>query len=151
MPTYISKEGLEDLKTEIQRRRVEDRKQIAEDISQAKELGDLSENFEYQDAKERQGLNEARIVQLEGMIMDAVLVEQSSGNDEISLGTRFVVEVNGVEKTYSMVGSTEADPIQGKISNEAPIGMAFLGAREGDEVTVDAPSGEIQYKILKIE
>ncbi len=151
MPTYISKEGLEDLKIEIKRRRVEDRKQIAEDISQAKELGDLSENFEYQDAKERQGLNESRIMQLESMIMDAVLVEQSSGNDVISLGATFVVEANGVEKTYSMVGSTEADPIGGKISNESPIGTAFQGAREGDEVTVETPSGEIQYKILKIE
>jgi transcription elongation factor GreA len=151
MPTYISKQGLEDLKTEIQTRRTKDRKQIAEDISQAKELGDLSENFEYQDAKERQGLNESRIVQLEGMIMDAVVVEQSSGNTEISLGATFVVVANGAKKTYSMVGSTEADPLAGKISNEAPIGQAFFGAREGDKVVVDAPSGEIEYEILSIE
>ncbi len=151
MPTYISQGALDEIKAELVKRKTEFRKRIAEEISDAKELGDLSENFEYQDAKERQGLNEARILQIESMIHDAVVVESSTGGDEIALCCTFVVETNGNERTYSMVGSSEADPMAGKISNESPIGQAFFGKKPGDEVTVQAPSGEILYRILRIE
>lgn len=151
MPIYISQKGLEELKAEMADRKTAMRRTIAEEISEAKELGDLSENFEYQDAKERQGLNEARIVQLESMIHDAVIVDSTQGGEQITLGSTFTVECNGVEQTYSMVGSTEADPLSGKISNESPIGIAFIGQKAGDEVVVDAPSGKIVYKILRIK
>jgi len=94
MPTYLSQQGLEDLKQEHAKRVSQIRKEIAEKIAAAKELGDLSENFEYHEAKEQQGLNEARILQLEDMIRDVVLVTESTGGTSIALGTTFDVEVN---------------------------------------------------------
>ncbi len=151
MPTYISAEGLEKLKQELEDRRAKTRGEIAEKISAAKELGDLSENFEYQEAKEQQGQNESRIVELEGMIQDAVLVEQQTGGSTITLGSRFTVETGKAKKQFEMVGSAEADPLQGKISNESPIGQAFIGRGEGEKVEVTVPSGTISYKILQIE
>jgi len=147
---YLSKEKLEDLKDELEKRSRQTRREIADIISSAKELGDLSENFEYQDAKEQQALNEARVVQLEEMVHNAVLVEKTTGTDLIDLGCTFQVVVNGIEKTFSLVGSTEADPISGKISNESPLGQAFVGHRVGETVLLSVPSGSIEYKIIKI-
>jgi len=150
MPTYISAAGLEKLKEEIVKRKRETRREIASRIEGAKELGDLSENFEYHEAKEQQALNETRIVDLDSMIKDSVIVEQQSGGSEISLGSTFVVMVNGGEKTYEMVGSSEADPISGKISNESPIGEAFMGHKKGDVVQIEVPSGTVSYTIERI-
>lgn len=151
MPTYISSEGLAKLEAEYEKRKKETRKEIAERIESAKELGDLSENFEYHEAKEQQALNESRVIELEGMIRDAVLVEQKTGGSEISLGATFVVEMNGVQKTFEMVGSNEADPLVGKISNESPLGQAFLGRGAGEQVEVEVPSGTMSYKIIEIK
>ncbi len=149
---YISAEGLEKLKEELEYRKTALRKQISNEIAVAKEQGDLSENFEYQDAKERQGSNEVRIGQLEQEILNSVVVESKSGETEISLGSTFKVEIDdGKTQSFELVGSTEADPMQGKISNESPIGNAFLGKKVGDIVEVDVPSGTKQYKILSIE
>ncbi|MBI4714242.1 transcription elongation factor GreA [Candidatus Uhrbacteria bacterium] len=150
MSTYLSQEKLDDLKRELEERTRKTRREIAGIISSAKELGDLSENFEYQDAKEQQALNEARILQIEEMIHTAVLVEQTSGTDIIDLGCTFLAVVNGKEKTFTLVGSTEADPISGKISNESPIGQALVGRRVGDTASINVPSGVIEYKIMKI-
>ena len=150
MPTYISASGLKKLEEEIEKRRRVTRREIADRIEQAKELGDLSENFEYHEAKEQQAMNEMRIAELDGMIKDSVIVEQQSGGSEISLGSTFVVSHDGVEKTYEMVGSSEADPIAGKISNESPLGGAFMGRREGETVEIEIPSGKIVYRILRI-
>ena len=151
MPTYISSEGLVKLEEEFEKRKKETRREIAGRIEQAKELGDLSENFEYHEAKEQQALNETRIIELEGMIRDAVLVEQKTGGSEVSLGATFVVEMNGVQKTFEMVGSNEADPIEGKISNESPLGQAFLGRGVGEDVEVEVPSGTMVYQIVEIK
>lgn len=151
MPTYISAEGLELLKQELARRIKETRHEIAEKINAAKELGDLSENFEYHEAKEQQGLNEARIIDIGEMIRNAVIVEESSGNDIIFLGASFSVETNGMEKTYTLVGSSEADPIAGKISNESPLGQAFIGKKKGDLVEIKTPGGIIIYTIKSIK
>ncbi|MBI5370226.1 transcription elongation factor GreA [Candidatus Uhrbacteria bacterium] len=150
MSMYISQGGLDELKREYQKRVKITRREIADAITSAKEQGDLSENFEYQDAKEQQALNEARIAQLEGMIHDAVIVEQTQGNDTIELGCTFLALVNGAEKTFSLVGSTEADPIAGKISNESPLGRALYGHGPGEMVDVQTPNGSIQYKIISI-
>ena len=150
MPTYISKEGLAKLEEELADRKTRQRKDIAERISSAKELGDLSENFEYHDAKEAQGTNEMRIVQLETMIKEAEVVAQTSGTDTVELGTTFVATLNGVEKVFELVGSSEADPLAGKISNESPIGRAFHGRRVGESVEVETPSGKIAYTVLRI-
>src|SRR3989339_72514 len=129
MPIYISEEGLQTFKDEVNNRKTVQRRLIAERIGVAKDLGDLSENYEYHEAKEEQGLNEARISQLENMIHDAVIVKETTGGDIVALGATFVVEVNGQEKTYSLVGSNEANPIEGKISNESPMGAAFFGRK----------------------
>ncbi|OGL61780.1 hypothetical protein A3E97_01930 [Candidatus Uhrbacteria bacterium RIFCSPHIGHO2_12_FULL_47_12] len=151
MPTYLSKQGLEDLKAEHAKRITQIRKEIAEKISAAKELGDLSENFEYHEAKEQQGLNESRVVQLADMIRDAVIVNESTGGTSLGLGTTFVVEVNGAQKTYSLVGSNESDPMSGKISNESPIGLAFMGHEVGDLIEIQTPGGAMTYKIISIK
>lgn len=150
MPTYISAEGLKKLIAEMETRKTITRKEIAECISDAKELGDLSENFEYQDAKERQGSNEVRISELESMIKDAVVVEQQAGGAMIILGTTFKAESNGATRTFQIVGSNEASPIEGKISNESPIGMAFIGHAVGDKVSVAVPTGTMVYRITEI-
>src|SRR3989339_1080709 len=147
MPIYISEEGLQTFKDEVNNRKTVQRRLIAERIGAAKDLGDLSENYEYHEAKEEQGLNEARISQLENMIHDAVIVEEISGGEVIGLGATFVVVVDGKEKTYSLVGSNEADPIAGKISNESPIGAAFFGRAVGDVVQVQTPAGLPSYRI----
>lgn len=151
MPTYLSKQGLEDLQQEHAKRISQIRKEIAEKIAAAKELGDLSENFEYHEAKEQQGLNEARILQLEDMIRDVVLVTESTGGTTIGLGTTFDAEVNKMKKTYSVVGSNESDPLAGKISNESPLGLAFMGHEVNDIVEIQTPGGVMTYKILSIK
>ena len=151
MSTYISAPGLEGLKEELIRRSTQTRKQIAEKISAATELGDLSENFEYHEAKEQQGLNESRISQLETMINDCIIVENSTGGNFIDLGTTFEVEVNNIKKIFIMVGSSEADPIAGKISNESPIGQAFMGRKTDETIEIKTPGGVVSYKILSIK
>jgi transcription elongation factor GreA len=151
MPTFISQKGLEDLKQELEMRTKVLRIEIAQQIGEAIELGDLKENFEYHDAKERQGLNEARVGQIEAMLKDAVIVESTTGADQIAIGVQFVVRVDETKKTFSIVGSSEADPLTGKISNESPIGQAFLGKRVGEVVTVTVPSGVMDYTIVSME
>lgn len=150
MPTYISAEGLQKLIDELETRKMVTRREIADKIGAAKELGDLSENFEYADAKEQQGTNEVRIANLESMIKDCVVVEQQSGGDVIQLGTTFVVEVNGAQKTFSIVGRNEANPLTGQISNESPLGQAFIGHSVKESVSVAVPSGTMIYKIVSI-
>ncbi|MBI5793674.1 transcription elongation factor GreA [Candidatus Uhrbacteria bacterium] len=150
MPSYLSSKGLEEIKQELERRQKITRREIAEKIAGAKELGDLSENFEYQEAKEEQGMNEARIAQLENQIHDVVVIDVSRGASSIGIGTMFIAQVNGEKRSFTMVGSNEANPLEGKISNESPIGLAFLGAREGDTVSIEVPSGTMKYKIVEI-
>ncbi|NQV89939.1 transcription elongation factor GreA [Candidatus Uhrbacteria bacterium] len=151
MPTYLSAEALEEMKKELEYRKKIERMEISEKILHAKEMGDLSENFEYQTAKEEQAVNETRIFELEAMLHDIVVVVEEIGAVEIGLGTTFIVETEGVKKTFSLVGSSEVNPLEGKISNESPIGVAFLGAKSGDEVTFNAPSGVIKYRILELK
>lgn len=150
MPSYLSTKGLQEIKEELTRRQKITRREIAEKIAGAKELGDLSENFEYQEAKEEQGMNEARISQLENQIHDVVVIDAAKGASHIGIGTMFIVEIGGEKKSFTMVGSNEANPLEGKISNESPIGLAFLGAKEGDVVSVQVPSGTADCKILEL-
>ena len=138
------------MKKELEWRKKVERREISEKILHAKEMGDISENFEYQTAKEEQALNETRVLELEAIMHDVVIVQDTTGAAEIALGTTFVVETDGKKKTFSLVGSNEANPLEGKISNESPIGLAFLGAKPGEDVEFQAPSGKIQYRILEI-
>jgi transcription elongation factor GreA len=148
---YVSPEGLAALEGELKERSTTLRKQISETIGVAKDQGDLSENFEYQDAKERQGANETRIIKLRDMLTRVKLIEKSSG-DDVQLGSSFVVKLaDGGEKNFEIVGATETDPIAGKISNESPIGKAFIGQKPGASVDVETPSGTINYIIKSID
>jgi len=151
--TFVSTQGLEDLKAELVKRKTVVRPEIAQKIGSAKELGDLSENFEYHEAKDQQGLNESRIMDLEEMIRSAVIVHDKSGGGDlsVSLGCTFIAEKDGTKRTLQIVGSSEANPLEGKISNEAPMGQAFLGRAVGDIVEIEMPAGKIAYKILEIK
>ncbi|MFA6522136.1 MAG: transcription elongation factor GreA [Patescibacteria group bacterium] len=148
---YVSKAGMEKLQTELEYRSGVYRKQISEKIGTAKEQGDLSENFEYQEAKEEQAQNETRIIEIRDMMARSVLVEERAGEGIIHLGTRFSVELpGGSQKDFQIVGATESDPMQGKISNESPLGNAFLGKHPNEVVELDLPSGTVGYKIISI-
>lgn len=150
MARLVTKEGLEKLQKEYEERTTATRHEIANAIKEAKEQGDLSENAEYSSAKERQTENEARIAQLESMIKDARVVEHDKNDDSAQIGSKVAVKTGNQEMIFEIVGSNEADPMQRKISNESPIGKALIGARVGDMVEVDTPSGKMQYEIISI-
>lgn len=145
----ISKEGYEKLQKEYEYLAKEKRREIADRIQKAKDMGDLSENAEYSEAKDAQALNEGRIIELDSLLKNLTVVEGKAGN-EISLGSIITVEAEGKEKTFEIVSFNEVDPVQGKISNESPIGRSFLGKNKGDLVEVETPRGIISYKIVKI-
>lgn len=149
----LTYEGLKKLEDELQDLKVVRRKEIAEKIKEAREQGDLSENAEYDAAKDEQRDIEARIEQIEKILKNAeVVLEEEIDLDKINIGCNVRVldlEYNE-EEEYKLVGSSEASSLQNKISNESPIGRALIGTRIGDVVTVEAPAGEIKYKVLSI-
>lgn len=137
---------------ELQYLKTVKRREAAEKVNQAKELGDLSENAEYQDAKEQLAFIAGRIQELENQIPNAVVIEEGQVRDTVGIGTTVISQMGGSrEVTYQIVGSEEADPSAGRISNESPLGRTFLGKRVGEDVVVNAPGGEIVYKILRLE
>lgn len=148
--TYVSAEALAELKKELETRIKITRPEIAAKIADAREMGDLSENFAYHEAREQQGQNETRITELQQMLLTVVVVDKQHGG-VISLGSTFVVSVKGMEKTFSLVGESEASPMEGRISNMSPLGRAFLGRKEGDVVKVEVPSGTMEYTIVKVK
>ena len=148
---YLSKDGLEKLKGELEERTNVLRPEIALRIKEAKEQGDLSENAEFDAAKEAQSFNEGRIEELKILIDDAVLISHTNGNDFVAVGSTLKVEADGRNHTYSIVGAVEADPVAGYISNESPLGKAFLGKKRGELVVVQTPKGEVKYKIVEIK
>ncbi|MFH0779560.1 MAG: transcription elongation factor GreA [Parcubacteria group bacterium] len=153
MPNQIilTAEGREKLENELQELKGVKRPDIIQKIEQAKELGDLSENAEYHDAKDQQGVIESRIYEIEDILKKAINSGATVSRDKIDIGTRFVVSgPDGSEKEYTLVGFNEANPQDGKISNESPMGQAFLGKKPGDRVEVEAPKGNIVYNIVKI-
>ncbi|MDO8676619.1 MAG: transcription elongation factor GreA [Candidatus Azambacteria bacterium] len=150
--TYLSPEGIETLKKELQELKTKKRQEIAKRLQEAKELGDLSENAEYFEAKEAQSLNESRIGELEELFKNAVIIEEPSEENAVNIGSTIEVKstTNGIER-FSIVGSAEARPQEGKISNESPLGRSFLNRKIGEEVEVKSPGGTMKYKIIKIE
>ncbi len=148
--TYISATGLADITKELAQRIKVTRPEIAQRISEAKEMGDLSENFAYHEAREQQGLNESRIIEITDILSTAVVVEEKKGGS-IGLGSSFKVKIDGKEKTYEVVGENEANPMEGKISNVSPLGSAFLGKGVGEIVEAKVPSGTMTYEIISIE
>jgi len=148
---YISQEGLEKLKEELQQLKIAERQSIAERLEKAAALGDLSENAEYQEAKEAQSLNESRIGELEEMLKNIVVIKKPVGTDVVQIGSVVVVERSGKDETYLIVGSEEADPLSGKVSNESPLGKAFLGKKRGESFEVKTPGGSMTYKVREIK
>ncbi len=146
----ITQEGYNKLKEELDYLTQIKRKEIAERIERAKELGDLSENAEYSEAKDAQALNEGRVMELSNTLKNVTVVEKASNGDHIVMGSTIVVKSNGQEKEYTIVSFNEADPLNGLISNESPLGVAFIGKRKGETVDVETPRGIVQYKIVKV-
>lgn len=150
----LTYEGLRKYEDELHELKVVKRKEVAQKIKEAREQGDLSENAEYDAAKDEQRDIEARIEELEKILKNAeVVVEEEVDLDKISVGCQIkIVDLeDNSELTYKIVGSTEANSLKGKISNESPLGKALLGSKIGDVVTVEAPMGELQYKVLEIQ
>ena len=151
MTQYLSSEGLEKLKKELEERETVLRPDIAKRILEAKELGDLSENAEYAEAREAQGMNESRIDELKDALKNAVIMGPNQQHKVVAVGSTVSVQFNRSERQYTIVGPSESNPAQGFISNESPLGVAFLGKKRGDELEVLVPSGKMKYKILDIK
>jgi len=151
--TILTVEGLKKLEDELENLRAVKRHEIAERLKIAISYGDISENSEYDDAKNEQAFLEGRVIELDKMIRNAQVIKSSSiSKDVVSLGCKVTVEdMETKEKTeYIVVGTTEADPFEGRISNESPVGKAILGEKVGKKVQVSTPMGDLSYKILEI-
>ena len=147
-------DGLKKMEQELENLKTVRRKEVAEKIKEARGQGDLSENAEYDAAKEEQGEIESRIVQLENLLRNAEVIDEDVLKmDVVNLGSKVtVLDVEfDEEREYTIVGSTEADPMNGRISNESPLGMALLGQKVGATVMADTPDGEVAFKILNIQ
>jgi transcription elongation factor GreA len=149
-PVYVSADGLKKLEEELEHLRTARRKEIAERIHAAMEFGDYSENSELEDAKNEQAFVEGRIMTLEQMIKNAVVIDQNGHHDKVELGSHIVVEVDGERENYMVVGSAEANPAEGRISNESPVGRALLGHRAGEMIRAVVPNGVIEMKIVQV-
>lgn len=150
---YMTSEGKEKLENELHELKTIRRKEVVERIKIARDFGDLSENSEYDSAKEEQAFVETRIAQLEKMIRNAVIIENDEDeSDVVAIGktVTFIELPDGEEESYTIVGSAEADPFEGKISNDSPIAKSLIGKSKGDEVMVPTPGGEIEVKITNI-
>lgn len=150
--TQLTPAGLKKLQDELEHLKTDGRTEIAEKIRVARGYGDLSENSEYDEAKNEQAKIEARIVELEKTLENVQIIEDDVATDAVTVGvTVTVLDVEYDEElTYRVVGSAEADPINGLISDDSPVGSALLGAKIGDEVIAEAPAGELKFKILSI-
>lgn len=150
MENYITKEGVEKLKEELDRLKNVRRREIAERIRQAAAMGDLSENFDYQNAKEEQDFNERRIAELEATLHSARVVEEARDTGAVQIGSRVTLQAPKETWTIVITGPQEADPLKDKISASSPLGEALLGRRRGESVEVETPQGKVSYKILEI-
>ena len=151
-PVFLTPEGLRKLQEELEYFRTVRRSDVASRIRSAKEEGDLTENAEYDDAKNEQAFVEGRILTLEQMVNNHVLIEEGRATDRVTVGARVTVVEDGEDPiTYHIVGSAEADPSIGRISNESPFGKALLAHREGDTVQVHTPGGVRQVRITALE
>lgn len=150
----MTKAGKEKLEQELEYLKTVRRKEVVERIKVARSFGDLSENSEYDSAKEEQAFVEGRITTLENMIRNAKIIEEDSENKTtVSLGkaVTFIELPDGEEETYTIVGSAEADPFEGKISNDSPMAKSLLGRQVGEEVVVQTPGGEMKVKIVRVD
>ena len=147
----ITKQGFKSLKKDLGELMDVKRPKLVERLSYARSQGDLSENSDYQNAKEELEFLDGRISELQEVLKNAVVVSGKSKNGEASIGTKITLKANGKEHIYQIVGDWEADPINKKISHTSPLGQALVGKKAGDKIEVEAPAGKITYKILAIE
>lgn len=146
---YLTTEGIKELKTELDDLVKNKRKEVAQALKAAKEIGDLSENSSWDDAKERQAFIEGRIAEIENILKHAKPIKNVGGST-VAIGSKVHVDLDTGNQIFHIVGSTEANPDNGKISDESPIGKALLGKKVGDKAEVEVPAGVITYKITKI-
>jgi transcription elongation factor GreA len=149
-PTYLSKEGLAKLREELDEMVNVRRAEVAARIHEAKQHGDITENAEYEDAKNEQAFVEGRIQSISALIKNAVVIEENHSTTHVQIGSTVEVQSDDGKEKFTIVGSAEADPRAGKISNESPVGRALLGKKKGETVVVTAPAGDSTYKILGI-
>jgi len=147
----LTKIGKEKLQTELEDLKKNKRSQVIDRIRRAKDYGDLSENAEYEDARNEQSFIEGRIQEIEYVLKYADVVENARSGNIVNLGSEVEVMIEGDKESYEVVGSAESDPSSGRLSSESPIGRVLLGAKVGDEVVAETPSGKLKIKILKVK
>ncbi|MBI1971530.1 MAG: transcription elongation factor GreA [Candidatus Wildermuthbacteria bacterium] len=148
--TYITKEGLEKLQKELEHLKTVKRKELTERLRKAISFGDLSENFDYHNAKEEQEMLERRIAEIEDTLASSRMVSEKNGNGVVQIGSVVTVKANGETLIFTITGSAEADPLENKISAESPLGQALLGKKKEAVVQIETPEGVQSYKVLDI-
>jgi len=148
-PVYLTAEGLAKLKVELEHLITAERPRVAGRIHDAKLDGDITENAEYEDAKQEQSFLEGRIGTLEAQLKNAEVIAKSNG-DKVGIGSKVVIRGTDGQETFTIVGSAEAAPREGRISNESPVGAALMGHKKGDTVIVEAPAGEVTFTVVSI-
>jgi transcription elongation factor GreA len=149
---YLSQDKCDALEAELKELKTKKIPEIATRIDEAKQLGDLSENAEYHDARDQMAWTQSRVKEIEFILANAQIITSGENvSGVVSIGSTVVVKVNGKEKEYTIVGAQEADPISGKISNESPLGDAFMGKKKGNKVQVEVPAGVQEYKIIALK
>jgi transcription elongation factor GreA len=151
--TFLTPEGKEELEQKLNRLREVERPALAVKLKEAVAMGDLKENADYHDTREKMGLMDGEIQRLEIILRDAVVIEKSEKTDEVGIGSVVTIREEGTEEDeiYTIVGQAESNPREGKISQKSPIGAALLHRRKGDKVKVETPNGVVKVKIIKIE
>jgi len=148
-PVYLTAEGLAKLKAELQHLVTVERPRVASRIHDAKLDGDITENAEYEDAKQEQSFLEGRIGTLEAQLKNAEVIEKVNG-DRVGIGSKVVIRGDDGQETFTIVGSAEAAPREGRISNESPVGAALMGHKKGDKIVVQAPAGAVTFTVVSI-
>lgn len=148
---YLTKDGVDKLKVELEDLVKKQRPKVAQELKEAKEYGDLSENASWDAAKDHQSFIEGRISELEHILRNVVVIKAPKKSDKVDIGCTVHLEIENGKQIYTIVGSTEANPSEGRISNESPIGKALMGKAKGDKVAITVPSGEMVFKIAHIE
>jgi transcription elongation factor GreA len=151
-PNYLTPEGEAKLKAELEELKGPRREELAARLRSAIQMGDLSENADYHKAKEDQAFLEGRIMEIEAILRNSAIIEKSADKGVVSIGDTVTIQEEGFDpETYYLVGPAEADPRNGRISHESPIGVAILGKKVGDVVEAETPGGRIKFKIVAIE
>jgi transcription elongation factor GreA len=147
---YVTQEKFDSLKAELKDLQENKTLELANRIDEARQNGDLSENAEYHQAREDLSWVQGRIKEIDLILRNSEIIKKGSSGGVVDVGSTLDVEINGKSRTFSIVGAQEADPMNGKISNESPLGSAFLGKKKGDKITITVPAGEQEYKIKSV-